>query len=852
MAAHDDSNPIARQLSGQGLPPRPKGGNVRRRVPLFRRRWFVVLTILFLTTSVTVLAVVMAFLKPLREQAETFDLDGLHNLEKASIIYDRKGDELGRIYVLNRIPVSIEQVPMHFIQALTSQEDERFFQHSGVDMWGVLRAIWLNYKAGEETQGASTITQQLAREAFKLKELEKTGAKNARYERKIVEWFLAERIETKYNKTEILELYLNRIFFGRQFNGIQAAAKGYFGKDVKDLTLEESALIAGIIKSPNNLEPIRWPERAKKARDHVFDRMHQEGYLSSGEVEELKNKPVETAPQGDNARLSYVYDEIRQEVASIIGEEAAQIGGFHIYTTVDGKLQKAAEAALRKQLDKVEQQPGYPHQTYVGYHKDIDALKQRIAAKTVPVNTPKPNPQYLQGAVLAIDNHDGSVLAMVGGRDFLDSMYNRAVQSRRPAGTAFIPFVYASAFETPDYFPPQQIEDGPLDLRRVMIGGFNGIIGEWGAERLDKITYSTSISARESLLQGRNAATVRLGEKVGLDKVLDMAKRAGFKDPINAPSTFLGATEVRLDEMCLAYSAFANKGRRPAALTLIHRITDTTGKVIYQVKEDEDAQHVQVMDNVAAYQVHSCLTDALQRGTGAPAYSEYGLAKFPAAGKTGTHYEFKDLWFVGYSSAVTCGVWCGFDQQKSIYDGAFSNRVALPIWVDVMNASIKDYKPEEFSVPSAQDVQAVEVCKKSGKRATDACYEKVPDPINGGMKAVRSTYQELLRPESMFDLFCDVHRGSSITADLLSLRSSDDRGGASAVPVNPLVANVPPVRMKGLTVIGSDPYGTEQPVLRAEPVNEDGTAVLRAVPVEEEGTAQAPIKLAPPPPLKLD
>ena len=197
---------------------------------------------------------------------------------------------------------------------------------------------------------------------------------------------------------------------------------------------------------------------------------------------------------------------------------------------------------------------------------------------------------------------------------------------------------------------------------------------------------------------------------------------------------------------------------------------------------------------------------------------------------------------------MTCGVWCGFDQQKPIYEGAFSNRIALPIWTDVMNATVKDHKPEDFPVP--QDAQMVEVCKKTGMRATDACYEKVPDPVHGGQRAFRSTYREALRPASSFDIFCDMHRGSTLSADLLSLRGGDDLqpGG----PANPMVANVTPVRMKGLTVIGADPYNTLQPILRAEPVNEDGTAVMRAVPVEEENAAQSPIKLAPPPPLKLE
>jgi penicillin-binding protein 1A len=577
--------------------------------------------------------------------------------------------------------------------------------------------------------------------------------------------------------------------------------------------------------------------------------MHHERWLSAGEVTQLKQTPVTTNPRGDGARLSYVYDEIRQEVAGIIGEEEAQVGGFHIYTTVDGKLQKTAEAALRKRLEEVETRQGYAHQTFAQYHAELDEFKQRIADRRLPANTPKPLPQYLQGAVLVVDNHDGGVLAMVGGRDFLDSMFNRSVQSRRPAGTAFVPFVYATAFQSPEFFPAQQIEDGWLDNRRVMIGGFTGRLGEWGAETLEMVSYpeSGSLSAREALVEGRNAATVRLGEKVGLDAVLDTAKRAGFKDPFVAPATFLGSSEVRLDEMCLAYSAFANKGRRPAGLTLIHRITDSAGKVIYQVSEDEETKGVQVVDEVAAYQVHSCLADVLTRGTGAAAYKEFGLEKFPAAGKTGTHNEFKDLWFVGYSSAVTCGVWCGFDQQKTIYEGAFSNRVALPVWVDVMNATVKDYKPDNFHAPP--DVQVVEVCRTSGMRATDGCYEKVLDPVNGGMKAVRSTFQDIIRPKSHFDTFCNVHRGASISADLLALRSGEDFGPSA--PANPQLANVPPVRMKGLTIIGSDPYRSFQPILKAEPVNDDGTAVLRALPVEETAPA-SPIKLPPPPPLKLD
>lgn len=859
-----DVNPIARQIGkgadksakaggggsllGSGLiPKRPKGGNVRRKTPIYRRKWFAILAIIVIISGTVGMAMVMAFLAPLRSQAELFDLAELQKIEKASLIYDRRGDELGRIYVLNRTPIKIEQVPNHLINALTSQEDERFFQHGGVDMWGVGRAMYLNYKAGEETQGASTITQQLARDAFKLKDLEKAGSKNSRYTRKIVEWFLAERIEKKYSKSEILELYLNRIFFGRNFYGIQAAAQGYFGKDVKDLTLEESAMICGIIKSPNNLEPLRFPDRAKKARDHVLDRMQDEGFISKAECETYKQTPLVTSPQTNETQLSHVTEQIRQEAAAIIGEQA-QVGGFHIYSTVDAKLQRAAEAAVRKRLSEVEQRPGYPHQTFALYRDILDEIKKRIASKVMPASTPRPAPQYLQAAVLTIDNHDGSVLAMVGGRDFLDSMFNRAMQSRRPPGTAFIPFVYAAGFQKSTYYPAARMEDKPINNRLVMIGGFDGRLGEWGTEQ-DETVYGDTISLRESLVQSRTAATAKLGLQVGLGPVKELAERAGIKSAIrDYPSSFLGASEVKLDEMCLAYSAFANKGKRPKALTLIHRITDNAGKVIYQIKEDEDPL-VPVMDEIAAYQTHSCLVDALANGTGKPARTEFGLGDFPAAGKTGTHYEFKDLWFMGYTSSVTCGVWCGFDQQKQIYEGAYSNRIALPIWSDVMNAASKDYKAEEITPPL--DAQLVEVCNKSGLRAVDTCYEKVPDALHGGMKAVRCTHKEVMRPGSNFESYCDVHRSSSGQFAAGALLNTEL--AAEPTPINPMLANVPSVRMKGLTVIGNDPYNAEQPVLRAEPVDEQGNAVLRAQPVVEEGDSQkSPIKLAPPPPLKLD
>jgi penicillin-binding protein 1A len=830
------------------IPQRPKGGNIRRKVPFYQKRWFLLFLLFCLIAGVTSFLIVMAFLKPLREIAEAMPMDDLKKLEQPSVIHDRKGEEVGLIYVLNRRPIKIEQVPKHFIEALTAEEDSRFFQHGGVDTIGVIRAIWLNFKVGRQTQGASTLTQQIARDVFKLKEMEMEASKFSQYKRKIVEAYVSSRIEKTYSKSDILEFYLNRVYFGSGNYGVQAAAQGYFGKDVSQISVEESASLSCLLKNPGGLNPRLHPKHHVEQRNHVLDRMYDEHFLTAGDRDAFKQRPVILTPRSADIRLSYVYDEIRQQAMKIIGEDESVVGGFQIYTTIDRQLQKTAEEAVRKRMADVEKGPGYPNQTYDQYHAILDDYRRKLSAKAISPDTPKPQPEYLQSAVLMIDNRDGGILALVGGRDFVDSMYNRALKSRRPTGTAFIPFVYATAFQRPDYFPAVQLEDGPIDNRRVMIGGLTGILGEWGTEQ-DETRYSDHIAAREALVESRNAATVRLGEKIGLEPVKELVAKAGIRSPMrDYASAFLGASEARLDEVCLAYSTFPNKGKRPKEVSLIKRITDVKGRVIFQVKDDED-EMVSVMDETAAYQTHTCLEDALTRGTGRTAYSEFGLEKFPAAGKTGTHYEFKDLWFVGYTSAVTCGVWCGFDQSKPVYTGAFSNRIALPIWADAISATVKGYKPEEFAPPS--DARLVEVCKKSGLRATDACYEKISDG-HGGTKSMRDTYQEVIRPKTVFELYCDQHTGGSLVESDFVPKPSHDvtplGGGAGLSNVN-----VQAVMMTAPTILGFDPYNSIQPApLKAVPVNDDGTAIKRAEPVEDEAPTSAPLKIVPPPPLKIE
>lgn len=825
-------------------------GETGLKLPFYKRVWFSALMALLILGMVAGLGVYAIVVAPLREKAQTYDLSEIRKLEAASIIYDRNGEELSRIYVLNRTPVPIKEVPQHFIDALTAQEDSRFFSHDGVDYIGLIRAVYLNFKAGEVTQGASTITQQLARQTFGL--MEKS------YKRKIMEAFVAQRIEKQFSKPEILELYLNRIFFGKNFYGIQAAALGYFGKDAKDLTIEESATIAGMIKSPNNIEPIKHPQRAVKERNYVLERMVIEGSLKRDEAEKLKLKPMVTTPQTSDPRLSYAFDEVRQEVMALVGEERAAIGGFQIFTSIDKDLQNAAEQAVKKRLAEVETREGYPHQTYTQFHGIYADWRSKMSKGQLPEGTPRPLAEYLQGAALVMDNTDGSILAMVGGRDFIDSQYNRVTDGLRPVGTAFIPFVYAAAFSKPGYFPMTPLADEPLDNRRVMIGGLTGILGEWGMEVDDPKWSRNPISARESLVASHNSATVRLGERVALEggrvkqDFKDFAVRAGIHTPLREfPSTFLGATEAKLDEMCLAYSCFPTLGKRPSKQHLIQRITDFEGKTVFQLDE-KSLQPVRAMDEIAAYQTHTCLVEALHRGTGSPSI-EYGLGDFPAGGKTGTHYESKDLWFFGYTSAVTCGVWVGFDKQKTIYPGAFSNKIALPIWTDIINASTKGRTPQEISPP--ESAERIEICRVSGLRATDFCYDKVKGP-DGIERSVRSTYFEYMRPGTSFNTTCPIHTGEGLPADLQAFHQALTHATDSALLAEAgKYANVEPVHLQDPIILGDDPYNSEKPVLRARPVNDDGTPILRAVPVgvDEGGMSEQPvIKLKPPPPMKIE
>ena len=763
------------------------------------------------------------YCKPSYELAKTFDLGKIDDLEVASVILDRNGEELGRIFVQNRQPISIEKVSENFINALLAAEDSRFFEHKGVDYLGIVRAAFLNFKAGEFTQGASTITQQLARNAFDLRE------KTIR--RKMTEAFLAQRIEREINdKRKILELYMNRIYFGGGYYGISAAANGFFGKEAKDLTLAEAATLAGVIRNPYYRSPRHFPDSAKKTRDSVFRQMREEGMVDKKELKALLQEPLVTIPKESiTGRAKFVYERVRQQVIDLVGYEKASEGGFQIHTTIDSGVQRAAEEKLSGQLMAVENRKGYSHQT-IGVYK---AMKKNFLDMAEEGARP-PAPNYLQGAALMIENQTGAIVALVGGRDFNDSMFDRTMQARRPPGTAFTPFVYATAFQI-GLFPGTLVEDSPIDNKQVQIGGMAGILGEWGPENLENV-YEGDITARYALAMSKGAATVRLGIRTGLERVVSLSEKAGIRflgDLKNFNATFLGRNEASLNEMCLAYTMFPNGGGQPGETYIIASIKDAKGEEIYAPKPAQNSHRA--VDEYTAFQITSCLQDALEYGTGRKAYEEYGLGDFPVAGKSGTEYGFTDNWFIGFTSEVTCAVWAGFDHTKEIYPGAFSSDTVLPVWASMMNASVEHFEPEPFVPP--EKAMKVEICSVSGELATDACYEV--DHSGDASRHIRSTYLEYVRPGTNIDTVCKVHGGPGakprtkpvIDTNLLTLSNFPNAGGMR-LRAQTVALDSDPVLPVAPTVIGVDPYKSAVATLRAK-------IVVPETPDEPEEEAEA-------------
>ena len=843
----------------------PPGAPHRARIRKRRRlilwlKLFTFLFVLFMVLAIVGMGFLYFYCKPRYDLAQSFDLSELKELEVASRIFDRNGKELGRIFVQNRRPVSLKEVSPYFINALLSAEDSRFYEHDGVDYWGVLRAAYWNLRSKEMNQGASTITQQLGRNTFDLKE--------RNISRKVVEAFLAYRIEAAVgDKERILELYMNRIYFGDGYYGIASAAEGYFGKEPKDLSLPEAAALAGTVRAPYYRSPRKFPEQSKTTRDQVLHRMFLDGSIDEAQMLRAQRVAVKTIPKGNlTGKSAFVYEKVRQEVIELLGKDTVSKGGFEIHTTIDENIQKLAENSLKEQMSLIEQHPDFHHPTLAQYKKAKAEFK-----KTATPDSKAPDPKYLQCALLMIDNKTGAVIAQIGSRDFSDSMFDRTSMGRRPPGTAFLPFVYAAAFEK-GMFPGTLTEDSPMDNTKVMVGGISGILGEWGPEN-HKNVYENMITARRALAESKNAATVRIGMKTGVQKVVSLAERAGISfegDLKKFNATLLGRNGTSMQDFCLAYTIFPNKGKRPEKTHIISGIKDRSGNVIYSpaiaMAKGKDA-----IDRYTAYQISSILEDSFRYGTGVKAREKYGLGNYPVAGKSGTEYNFTDNWFVGYTTEVTCAVWTGFDQSDTIYPGAFSSDTVLPVWTKVMNAATEDFSPKPFVPPP--DSEQVEICYLSGELASDDCYE-TRKQSSGISAQVRTTYIEYLRPGTKVGSICHIH---AKPGSRLRNLANKTRGGPLRARVVVMANAVPVFPIAPTLVTSDDPYHSTTPVVRARiavPVEQEednsadppdppsesaldanGLPVARPViaePVARDQPAQRRVRLPPPPAIDFD
>ncbi len=597
-------------------------------------------------------------------------------------VFDVRGRVLHEFYRENRSSVPLKSIPRHLINATLSTEDRNFYKHWGVDLWGIGRAAVTDITHMRRTQGGSTITQQLARNLFLTHERTMT--------RKLKEIALAIELERNYSKDQILEMYFNQIYFGEGAYGVEAAAKTYFGKPLNELSLSECALLSGVPANPSLYSPRRRPKAALARRSKVLRNMLTTKAITQVEFERATNAALGvTAVRYSNDRAPYFVEMVRLHLDEKYGSNAVYEGGLKVYTTLDMDLQQLAERALEKQLSQLE--------------KDLK-LKTTLAAFNDTANPGTGHSPYLQAALVAIDPRNGYVRALIGGRDWNDSNYNRATQAARQPGSAFKPFVYAAAMDN-GFKPTDLIVDEPVSFP----GGDGKLYQPQNYDR----NFRGPVTLRFALQQSINIPAIKLLRKVGTSLVASYARRMGIDSPLGQNlSLALGSSEVNLLELTSAYAVFADRGVRNKPLWVL-KVEDKSGNVL----ERNAPRPFEVLSEATAATMTSMLQSVMDHGTGFPARAR-GFT-LPAAGKTGTMDEYKDAWFVGYIPSLACGVWVGFDEKRVIGRGMTGGRAALPIWTDVMIGATRGKPVEDFPVPAGTISRVV--CAETGMLATTTC-----------------------------------------------------------------------------------------------------------------------------------
>jgi penicillin-binding protein 1A len=611
---------------------------------------------------------------------------------QTSKVYAADGRFITELGLERRTLVSLSQIPKHVRDAVVMTEDVRFYSHNGIDYRRILGSALANVRAGRYAQGFSTITMQLARNVFP----DRISREKALM-RKLKESRVARAIEQRYSKDKILELYLNQVYLGNGAYGVETAAQRYFGKSVRDVSVAEAAMLAGLLKGPERYNPRRFADRAILRRNTVLEVMRREGAITSADASLAKAFPLQLAQRTEAGDVApYFIEWVRQQLEEHFGKRLYD-EGLRVYTSLDVDMQSAAERALENQLKAIEagRHGAYKHLTYEEYTARSAEGGERGAA----------NSPYLQGAFVAVDPRSGAVRAMVGGRDFDDSKFNRAVQAKRQPGSTFKPIVYATAIHQ-GLSPAQVVDDSPISMDQLS--------GEqWTPQNYD-MKFMGNIPLRKALYMSRNLAAIRTGLAVGADNVIDMARKFGITTPIPPyPSMFIGSADVFPVEMISSYSVFANLGLRTAPNAIV-KVENAQGKTVWQPQAKREA----VLSPEESWLMVSMMKDVVLRGTAAR-ISSSGF-RVPAGGKTGTTNDGADVWFIGYTADLVAGVWMGFDKPTKIKANAQGGELAAPAWGAFMT-EVYRRKPQPPDWPRPDGVVVREIDAATGRLATSAC-----------------------------------------------------------------------------------------------------------------------------------
>jgi penicillin-binding protein 1A len=648
---------------------------------IIKRKLHIFILALLVTISLFTGILIAGFLRLQNDLPSPQTIQNFHPASTVKI-YDCKERIVAEFYEQRRIPVRLDQIPKYLKDALIAVEDKRFYSHWGLDLIRLFGATFYGLKSLKSPRGTSTITQQLARTMFLT--LERSLA------RKIKEALLAMQLERVYSKDEILELYLNLVYLGQGVYGVEAAAAIYFNKHVWELNLPECATLAALPKAPeyyyNN------PDVLVRRRNFFLQMLYQHKKISRNEMNEAIVTPLNITPKVPlKNEAAYFVEEVRKYVEQRYGYDFINRSGARIYTTLDLDMQRIANKTLEDYIAKIE--------------KDYKLKNSKLQYDSLVINESIPvPPNYLQGALVAIDPKTGFVKAMIGGRDFKQSPFNRAVQARRQAGSAFKVFVWTAAIE--NGFLPSNLEiDEPITLPVV------------GSEPYSPANFDLKflgpITLRRALTLSRNVVAVRLISRLGPEIVARYANLMGIDEKLRPfYSLALGASEVNLTEMTRSFALFANEGNKVIP-SFITKIVDANNQLI-----EENIPELQpVLSPQTSYIVTDMLRSVVDEGTGY-VVRLLGFDR-PAAGKTGTTDDFTDTWFIGFTPSLACGVWVGYDKKTTIFEGATGGSVAAPIWADFMKEVTADQPVDNFIAPDS--IAFVNICELTGLLASPRC-----------------------------------------------------------------------------------------------------------------------------------